>query len=143
MSARLLIVEDEPETREMLARHYRDQGYDVALAADGREALPILAAKRIEVVISDLTMEGMHGVELLKTVRTEYPMVHVIMITGHVTLENALACMRRGADTCVFKPLTDLTELDGAVARSLEALARWQDKLRDLRNWNRSGEAQA
>ena len=132
MSARLLIVEDDAVTREMLARHYREQGYDVEVAADGREALATLATKRIEVVIGAVIMAGMNGVELLKIVRAEYPMVHVIMITGHVTFENALACMRRGADTCVFKPLDELAELDEAVARALEALTRWQRKLHDL-----------
>jgi DNA-binding NtrC family response regulator len=132
MSARLLIVDDEVEIREMLSRHYRLMGYEADLAANGRDALEVLAAKRIEVVISDIMMPEMNGVALLQEIRNQYPMVRVIMITGYVTLENALACMRYQADTCVFKPLDDLAELDAAVALALDSLKQWQRKLRDL-----------
>ena len=133
MSARLLIVDDEIEIREMLARHYRLKQQEVTLAADGHEALETLAQRRFDVVISDIKMPGMSGVDLLKVIRTEYPMIRVIMITGYVTLDHALACLRRGADTCVFKPLTDLGELDAAVDSAIEWLRRWQAKLVELR----------
>jgi len=132
MSARLLIVDDEVEIREMLSRHYRLMGYEVDLAANGRDALEVLAAKRIDVVISDIMMPEMNGVDLLKAIREQYPMLRVIMITGYVTLDNALACMRHQADTCVFKPLDDLSELDSAVGLALDGLRQWQQKLRDL-----------
>jgi DNA-binding NtrC family response regulator len=58
------------------------------------------------------------------------------MITGYMTLENALGCMRHGADTCVFKPLEDLTELEEAVEFAVGRLKRWQDKLRMLQAMN-------
>ena len=58
--------------------------------------------------------------------------IRVIMITGYVTLENALACMRNRAETCVFKPLNDLGELEEAVASALKHLNRWQQKLSEL-----------
>ena len=132
MSAHLLIVDDEVEIREMLSRHYRLMGYEVDLAANGRDALEVLAAKRVDVVISDIMMPEMDGVALLQEIRNQYPMVRAIMITGYVTLENALACMRYQAETCVFKPLEDLTELDSAVTVALEHLRLWQQKLRDL-----------
>lgn len=133
MSGHLLIVDDEIEIREMLARHYRLKQHDVALAADAQEALAMLAQRRFDVVISDIKMPGMNGVDLLKEIRTEYPMTRVIMITGYVTLDHALACLRRGADTCVFKPLTDLGELDEAVDSAISWLRRWQAKLVELR----------
>jgi CheY-like chemotaxis protein len=59
-------------------------------------------------------------------------MVHTIMTTGYVTLDNALACMRLGADTLVFKPITDLKELEEAVARAVAALRHWVDLLKRL-----------
>ena len=133
MSARLLIVDDEVEIREMLARRYRFKQHDVTLAADAHEALEALSKRRFDVVISDIKMPGMSGVDLLKTIREEYPMIRVIMITGYVTMEHALACLRRGADTCVFKPLTDLGELDAAVDSAIVWLRRWQAKLVELR----------
>ncbi|MGD2095114.1 MAG: response regulator [Phycisphaerales bacterium] len=136
MKARLLIVDNEPEIREMLSRHFRYLGFKVDVASDGVEALEKLTDDRTEVIISDIVMPRMDGVELLKIVRNEYPMIHTIMITGYVTLENALACMRYGADTCIFKPLEDLTELEEAVEVAVRWLKRWQEKLKTLQTMN-------
>lgn len=133
MIARLLIVDDETEIREMLVRHFGMVGYDVSSAVHGADALKELSKKRIDVVISDIMMPEMNGVDLLRAIRAEYPMIHVIMITGYVTLENALACLGGGADTCIFKPITDFKELDDAVIAALETLGRWQRKLQELR----------
>jgi DNA-binding NtrC family response regulator len=131
--ATLLIVDDEIEIRQMLSRNFRLKGFDVELAGNGVEALAVLAEKRIDVVISDIMMPEMDGVCLLRNIRQQYPMIRVIMITGYVTLENALACMRVGAQTCVFKPFTDLGELDAEVDCALDSLRKWQEKLRVLR----------
>jgi CheY-like chemotaxis protein len=136
VKARLLIVDDEPEICEMLSRHFRYIGFHVDTASDGIEALEKLAKARTEVIISDIVMPQMDGVELLRTIQQQYPMIHTIMITGYVTLENALACMRHGADTCVFKPLEDLTELEEAVEFAVGRLKRWHEKLRMLQAMN-------
>ena len=133
MSARLLIVDDEIEIREMLSRHFRLLGYEAHLAGDGQEAIDVLNNKRIDIIVSDIMMPVMDGVALLRAVRRQFPMTKVIMITGYITLENALACMRNGAETCVFKPLSDLKELDDAVNAAIVSLKRWQDKLLTLR----------
>ena len=136
MKARLLIVDDEAEIRDMLSRHFCYLGFQVETACDGIEAMEKLAQARTEVIISDVVLPRMDGVELLRAVRKHYPMIHTIMITGYVTLENALACMRHGADTCVFKPLEDLTELEQAVGYAVDRLKRWQEKLRMLQAMN-------
>ncbi|MDY0164483.1 response regulator [Desulfobotulus sp.] len=133
MKGRLLIVDDEPEIRDMLYRHFRLLGYEVSTAGNGLEALAVLREKRMDAVISDIQMPEMDGVSLLREIRRQYPMIRVIMITGHVTLENALACMRNQADTCVFKPLTDMGELEDAVHTAMAALARWNRKFRELK----------
>ncbi|MCF7934790.1 MAG: response regulator [Synergistales bacterium] len=132
MTYRILIVDDEAEIREMLGRHFRMKGYEVTPASGGAEALQCLDKKRYEVVVSDIVMPGMKGTELLQEIRQQYPMSHVIMITGYVTLENALAAMRRGADTCIFKPFEDFEELDGAVEKAIEDLEHWKRKLVQL-----------
>ena len=136
MKARLLIVDDEAEIRDMLSRHFRYLGFQVDTACDGVEAMQKLARERTEVVISDIVVPRMDGVELLRTVRQQYPMIRFIMITGYVTMENALACMRLGADTCVFKPLEDLAELEEAVEFAIVRLKRWQKKLKMLQEMN-------
>jgi len=136
VKARLLIVDDEAEIRDMLSRHFRYLGFQVDTACDGVEAMQKLARERTEVVISDIVVPRMDGVELLKTARQQYPMIRFIMITGYVTMENALACMRYGADTCVFKPLEDLVELEEAVEFAVVWLKRWQKKLKMLQEMN-------
>ncbi len=129
---RILVVDDEKNIQEMLSRHFRFLGYDVLTASNGREALELMDKKRCDVVITDIKMPVMDGVELIRQVHKQYPMTHVIVITGYVTMENVLACMRHGADTCVYKPLEDLKELEGAVGQAVEHLKHWQEKLKSL-----------
>ncbi len=128
----ILIVDDEDNIREMLSRHFRFLGYDVEEAANGQEALQRMAEKRFDVVISDISMPKMTGIELLEVIKREYPMTHFIIITGYVTMENVMACMRQGADTCIFKPIEDMTELEEAVKWAVDHLKRWQEKLKTL-----------
>jgi CheY-like chemotaxis protein len=116
----------------MLSRHFRYLGYEVDTALDGTAALDKLSKSSFQVVILDIVMPKMNGVDVLRTIKQQYPMIHVIMITGYVTLENALACMRLGADTCVFKPLEDLTELQQAITDAVKSLKLWQEKLKTL-----------
>lgn len=129
---RILVVDDEKEICEMLKRNFSFLGYDVETATGGKEALSLMREKRFEVVISDISMPEMTGIELLREIRKGFPMTHCIMITGYVTMENVLCCMRLGADTCIFKPLEDLAELEQAVQRAVDHLKHWQKKLKSL-----------
>ena len=133
MTAHLLIVDDEDEIRDMLKRHFTLADYTVLTASNGLEAVEIIEKNRIDIVITDLMMPVMDGIALLEHVREQSPTTHAIAVTGHVTLDNALSCMRLGADTVVFKPLEDLTELEEAVAEAEGRMKRWQRKLRELR----------
>lgn len=133
MKINLLIVDDEQDICEMLSRHFRYLGFNVQTASNGKEALDLMAVNKIDIVISDIVMPVMDGAELCARIRADYPLTHVIMITGHVTLDNVMACMRRGADLCVFKPLHDLKELEEAVNRAVEAINRWINILTELR----------
>lgn len=134
MKARLLIVDDEAEIRELLSRHFRYLGYEVSLAINGEDALDKMESERVDVVVSDIKMPRMDGVMLLERLRREYPMVRVIMMTGHVAQEAILACMREGAETCIFKPLEDLSELENSVQNAVSTLQRWWQILGDLRS---------
>lgn len=129
---RILVVDDEKNIQDMLSRHFRLLGYEVLAAGNGKEALDIMAEERFDVVISDIKMPVMDGVQLIREIRQQYPMTHCIMITGYVTIENVLACMRHGADTCVFKPLEDIKELEDAVKHAIVHLNNWQYKLKKL-----------
>jgi DNA-binding NtrC family response regulator len=129
MIPNILIVDDEVNIQHSLARRYKLKGYYVETANNGKEALNLLEKKPFQVVISDIKMPVMDGVDLLKKIREEYPMTRVIMMTGYVTLDNGLACLRHGADTCIFKPLEDLGEMDNAVESALKYLDHWEKKL--------------
>ena len=132
MSVTLLIVDDEPEICEALSRHFTLLGYQTFTANDGHEALKAFTNRKIDVVLSDIAMPGMDGTELCRSVRKDFPMTRIVMMTGHVTLENALACLRRGADDCLFKPFVDFKELEEAVQRSVRILQRWARVLAHL-----------
>ena len=125
MKVHILIVDDEEEIREMLSRHFRFLGYCVSTAANGVDALKIMDMQKTDVVISDIKMPVMDGTELCARIRSEFPLTRVIMITGYVTLDNAMTCLRRGADTCVFKPFEDLSDLDHAVNSAVGTLQSW------------------
>jgi CheY-like chemotaxis protein len=132
MVPQLLVVDDEQAIRDLLQRHFRYLGYQVETAEDGVRALRVLESLRVDIVISDIKMPGMDGIQLLREIRAEYPMIHVIMITGYVTQDNILSCMRHGAETCVFKPLVDLSELESAVDQAWKGIQRWWQILAGL-----------
>lgn len=131
-TANLLIVDDEQEIRQMLARHFAFEGFNVLLAEDGLEALEVLNNQKIDLVISDIVMPRMSGVELLEVIHKEFPMIRVNMITGYVTQSHLLQCMQNHADNVIYKPLEDLQELEDSVKRSLDTINRWKNKLKVL-----------
>ena len=128
----LLIVDDEEEIQNVLMRHFTMEGYDVQTASNGVEALRVMDSHSFEIVISDIMMPEMNGIELLKKIKDNYPLVHVISITGYVTLSNLLDVLRYGADTCIFKPFKDLEEVTQAVEDAMKSLTKWQTKLKEL-----------
>jgi DNA-binding NtrC family response regulator len=122
---RLLIVDDEEAITKSLGRYFRLEGYDVLTSNSPYEALRLVHRENVMVVISDIAMPGMTGVELLRRVKEHNGMVQVIMVTGYVTLDNILTCLRLGADDCFIKPLTDLEQVRTAVDQALEKLRKW------------------
>ncbi len=135
---RIMVVDDEPDIRESLSRHFRFLGYEVVTAEHGKAALAELEERKTDIVISDIMMPEMDGIALLKRIRADYPMAHIIMMTGYVTQENVLACMRHGADTCVFKPIDPMEELEQAVRDAENALRKWTSVLVRLKRMNRN-----
>lgn len=133
MNIRILIVDDELDIRESLSRHFRYMGYQVETAEDGGDALRRLEELRIDLIISDIKMPHIDGVMLLERVRKEYPMVRVIMMTGHVAQESILTCMREGAETCIFKPFEDMALMEAAVEAAVATIRRWWEILGELR----------
>ena len=118
---RLLVVDDAPDTREVLQRNLASRGYDVITAGDVHEALRILSTARVDLVITDLKMPGASGLELVRHVREHLERAEVITITGYPSVEGAVAAVKSGAEEYLTKPFTQ-DELFAAVGRAIEKL---------------------
>lgn len=116
---RLLIVDDEKNTREGLKWALEREEMEVQTAGDGEEALAILRADPAELVITDLKMPRMDGMELLRHLREEFPETDVVILTGHGTVESAVEAMRVGAFHYLIKPV-NLDELKLLLERVVE-----------------------
>jgi DNA-binding NtrC family response regulator len=117
--ARILIVDDEANARSALAELLRDEGYSVETAADGFKALPKLADFGPDVLLTDLKMPGMDGIELMGKARDLDPECQVVLMTAHGAVATAVAAMRAGAADYLSKPL-DLGELSVVIERVVE-----------------------
>jgi len=119
----VLLVDDEKDFVEMLSLRLQEAGERVTPAYDGKECLETLEKKNIDVVILDIKMPGMDGIETLREIKRKYPLVEVIMLTGHGTTETAVQGMKLGAYDYLLKPadFEDLTsKLEGARKRKDE-----------------------
>ncbi len=115
----VLIVDDDQSLRRVMEMQLEEIGCPVVSAASGQEALEILASRPIPVLLTDLKMPGMSGMELLRQVRKEYPETAVLVLTAYGTVESAVAAMREGAYDYLTKPL-DHDQLAIVVNRALD-----------------------
>lgn len=127
----VLIVDDDRNTREGLQRSLKFR-FDVRLAADAKMALDELAYGDVDVMLSDIRMPGMNGLDLLRTVRDKYPRVICVLLTAYGSIETAVAAMRDGAKDFLTKPI-NLDHLDMVLERVF--------KSRDLEDTNRKLES--
>ena len=118
---KILVVDDEEGIRQDLSSVLEDEGYEVATAGSGVEALANLAAERFDVVITDLKMPAPDGMEILKRVKADYPGTVVVMITGQGSEEKAVEAMRLGADDYFPKPFT-FEKIDEMLVRLEKAI---------------------
>src|SRR5262245_13755878 len=108
MNRTVLLVEDSALVRRVLQDELSSGGFDVVSAADGQEALARVAEKRFDVVVTDVVMPGMDGLELMDAIRRESPALPVVLVTAHEkSADAAVAAIRRGASDYLIKPLKD------------------------------------
>jgi DNA-binding NtrC family response regulator len=117
----ILVVDDAPNTLEVLRRNLESQGYTVFTAPGVVEAIKILDSTPIDLVITDLKMPRVSGLDLVRHVRENFKETEVMMITGYATVEGAVRAVKTGAEEYLPKPFTD-EELFSAVRRSLDKL---------------------
>ncbi len=94
--AHVLIVDDEVNIRRVLAAMLKREGYEATTAADGEQALAVLAKTPVDVVVTDLVMPRMGGMDLLRRVSADFPDVPVIVITAHGSVDSAVAALKAG-----------------------------------------------
>lgn len=120
MKFTILIIDDEKNIREGLAANFELEEYNVKTAASGEEGLKLIERGDIDLVITDLRMNGISGEEVLRKVTAETPGIPVIILTGHGSIDSAVDAMRHGAYDFLTKPL-NLDQLDMIVKRALES----------------------
>jgi putative two-component system response regulator len=114
-----LIVDDEIRLRQVLVQLMRSDGFQCVEAANGAEALEVLARQGVQLVISDLRMPKMDGTELLREIRARYPDIAVVIISANVDVQVAVQCLAIGAMDYLVKPY-QLEEVRARVAQALE-----------------------
>ena len=103
--ASVLVVDDEPLIRDTLAEYLGQEGFAVAACASGEEALELAGGRRFDVVLCDVQLPGMDGLELLDRLRQLSPETSVLLITAYATVENAVEAFQRGAHDYLMKPI--------------------------------------
>jgi nitrogen regulation protein NR(I) len=118
--AHVLVVDDENNIRRVLAALLKREGYEVTVAADGEQALAAMHRAPFDVVVTDLVMPRLGGMDLLRRVGADFPDVPVIMITAHGTVDTAVEAMKAGAFDYITKPF-DQDELSKVIAKATRA----------------------
>ena len=126
---KIMLVDDEERFLETTQKLLARRGYDAITAASGREALDQLQGRHIHVVILDVKMPLMDGIATLKEIKKRFPLVEVIMLTGHATVETAIEGLKSGATDYLMKPIA-IEELVQKAEEAFVKLMRLDEKIR-------------
>ena len=127
----VMLVDDEAPFVETMTKRLKKRDLDVISALSGQEALEILDYQRnVDVVILDVKMPGMDGIETLKNMKSAYPLIEVVMLTAHATVESAIEGMRFGAFDYMMKPC-DMEQLMGKVNEAARKKGDHEEKIRE------------
>jgi putative two-component system response regulator len=118
-SKKLLIVDDERCIRTILVRYLTQRGHVCMEAADGDQAVDLLRSRIFDAVITDLRMPGLHGLDLIRTIRDLDADLAVVVLSGNQDSTDAVRALRMGADDYIFKPI-DLADVSTYLNRALE-----------------------
>ncbi len=129
-SATLLIIDDDDVVRASLAAYLEDSGFRVLQASNGQAGLQTFAQQPLDLVICDLRMPHMGGLELIRTLSEQAPQLPVIVVSGAGVMTDAVEALRLGAADYLIKPLEDLAVLELSVHRALERARLQQENLR-------------
>lgn len=129
MIIKVLLVDDEKEFTELLSERLEVRGFRTRVANDGDEAISKLKEESADVVLLDVMMPGKSGIETLKEIKQLWPLVEVIMLTGHGTVETAIEGMKVGAYDYLLKP-TGTEDLSEKIKNSYQRKAEHEERIR-------------
>jgi YesN/AraC family two-component response regulator len=137
MAMKVLLVDDEQGIRRVLGISLADVGYEVHTARDGRVALQTVKTLLPDIVLTDIRMPGMNGIDLLKSIKEQFPDIEVIMLTGHGDLGLAIESLKMDAVDFITKPINnDILEIALKRARdridTRKQIRRYTNNLVDL-----------
>ncbi len=116
-NARVLLVDDEEDFIETLAKRLKVRGLKVSSATRGKDALELTTKKNFDIVVLDLSMPEMDGLETLKKIKEKDPDVEIIMLSGHGTVRSSTKAIKMGAEDFLEKPV-DIRELIGKISEA-------------------------
>ena len=119
---RILVVDDEDIVRTSCSRALSPEGYEVRLAKNGVEGLKMASEERFDLVLTDLKMPDMDGIEVLRIIKEQWPETAVIIVTGYQTVDTAVKAIKLGAYDYIEKPFTP----DALISAVAEAMANRQ-----------------
>ncbi len=120
VTTRILVVDDEAPIRTMVSQVLVAEGYEVVEAASAEDALKVFGEKHCPLVISDIRMGGMSGLELLDEVKRLRPQTLVVIMSAYVSIDSAIAALKAGAYDYLIKPFEDLELIVSVVRRAME-----------------------
>lgn len=132
--ANILLVDDETAFLDAMKRRLSMRGFTIDTAESGMEAIEILEDRHdsIEVVVLDVKMPGLDGIETLREVKRKYPMVEVVMLTGHATVDSAIEGMKLGAFDYLMKP-ADIDGFSDTVMAAADKRRQQEQKIVEAR----------
>jgi serine phosphatase RsbU (regulator of sigma subunit) len=119
-AVRVLTIDDEPMVREILATYLEDSGFEVIQAGDGPTGIDLIRREHPDLVLCDLRMPGMDGLQVLATVTREFPDLPILVVSGMGGMSDAIQALKFGAWDYVTKPIEDMAVLEHAIAHALE-----------------------
>jgi len=127
---RLLLVDDEDDFRNTLAKRLIKKGISPMQAENGEKAMTILENKQVDVVVLDVKMPGMDGIEVLGHIKTRYPKTEVIFLTGHAATQDGVQGIKSGAYDYLSKPI-EFEHLLGKIKQAYEKIQREEEKIKE------------
>ncbi|SDL58141.1 Response regulator receiver domain-containing protein [Maridesulfovibrio ferrireducens] len=129
---KIMLVDDEERLLSTTKKLFEKMGIDVFTSTSGKDALELLRTEDVHVIFLDIKMPGMDGMETLQRIKKDYPLIEVIILTGHATMESAVEGLKLGAMDFLVKPVS-MKDILGKVEEAFEKVSRHKKKILSAR----------